>query len=59
MLTLGRKKNQIVTISHEEKPDLKIVIQVRDIGKGQVKLGFDAPQEYLICREEIAPNKDR
>ena len=49
MLILTRKINQSVIIGK----DADVVISVLDSREGYVRLGFDAPREILIYREEI------
>jgi len=47
MLILSRKENESITIGEN------ITIKVISIDKGNVKIGFDAPPELLILREEL------
>lgn len=47
MLVLSRKENESITIGDS------ITIKVISIDKGSVKLGFEAPPEMLILREEL------
>ncbi|MBX7490037.1 carbon storage regulator CsrA [Helicobacter turcicus] len=47
MLILSRKENECITIGDSIK------IKVISIDKGSVKLGFEAPPEMLILREEL------
>lgn len=47
MLILSRRKNESVIIAGEIK------VTVLDIAGGKIKLGFDAPSEVGIDREEI------
>ncbi|AWI33676.1 carbon storage regulator CsrA [Helicobacter apodemus] len=47
MLILSRKENESITIGDN------IVIKVVSIDKGNVKLGFEAPPNLLILREEL------
>ncbi|MCI5968738.1 carbon storage regulator CsrA [Helicobacter sp.] len=47
MLILSRKENESITIGDSIK------IKVIGIDKGSVKLGFEAPPEMLILREEL------
>ncbi|MDE5603742.1 MAG: carbon storage regulator CsrA [Helicobacter sp.] len=47
MLILSRKENESISI------DGNIVIKVISIDKGNVKLGFEAPPNLLILREEL------
>lgn len=47
MLVLSRKKNQKVFIGND------IVVTVFQLGNGQVRLGFDAPANVPIVREEV------
>lgn len=47
MLILSRKENESITIGDAIK------IKVIGIDKGSVKLGFEAPPEMLILREEL------
>ncbi len=56
MLTLSRK---LWSKTYLELPDGRtIVVQVVEIGKSQVKLGFQADKDIRIIREEIM-GKDR
>jgi len=47
MLVLSGKKNERFMIGDD------VVVQVLGINGGQVRLGFDAPREIPIHREEI------
>jgi carbon storage regulator len=47
MLVLSRKKNEKITIGDN------ITITVVDIRGGKVRLGFDAPREIPVHREEV------
>jgi len=47
MLILSRKVGEAVVL------DEKIIVRVIDISKGVVRIGFDAPNEMLILREEL------
>ncbi|MDA3966661.1 MULTISPECIES: carbon storage regulator CsrA [Helicobacter] len=47
MLILSRKENESVTIGEN------ISIKIISIDKGSVKLGFEAPPNLLILREEL------
>lgn len=48
MLILTRKIGEGVVLNDN------ITVRVVDISKGIVKLGFDAPKEMMILREELA-----
>jgi len=47
MLVLSRKMNEEVVIGEN------IRVQVLEVRGGRVKLGFTAPPEVRICREEL------
>ncbi len=47
MLILSRKIGEAVVL------DEKITVRVIDISKGVVRLGFEAPNDMLILREEL------
>lgn len=47
MLILSRKVGEAVVL------DEKITVRIIDISKGVVRIGFDAPQDLLILREEL------
>lgn len=47
MLILARKEDESIVIGDE------IVIKVVSIDRGTVKLGFEAPPQYIILREEL------
>lgn len=51
MLVLSRKKGERIIIGEN------IVITVVEIGQGRVRLGFEAPQDVKIWREELLPEK--
>ncbi|MDY0263852.1 MAG: carbon storage regulator CsrA [Sulfurospirillum cavolei] len=48
MLILTRKTGEGIVLNDN------VTIRVVEISKGVVKLGFDAPKETLILREELA-----
>ena len=48
MLILTRKIGEGVVLNDE------IMVRVVEISKGVVKLGFEAPKDMLILREELA-----
>jgi carbon storage regulator len=47
MLVLSRKANEKIYIGDD------IIIQVAEIGRGEVKIGITAPKDVKIVREEI------
>jgi len=47
MLILSRKIGEAVVL------DEKITVKIIDISKGVVRIGFDAPSDMLILREEL------
>lgn len=47
MLILSRKVGEAVIL------DEKITVRIIDISKGVVRIGFDAPHDMLILREEL------
>lgn len=51
MLILSRKPNEAVHI------DDTVVVRVLRIKENAVLLGFEAPQEVRICREELKQPK--
>ena len=48
MLVLSRKKNEAVMIGES------IVVSVLEVRGDKVRLGFDAPKEIPIFRQEVA-----
>ena len=51
MLVVSRKKGEKV---HVQTPKGEfITVYVTEIGKKAVKIGFDAPKDYTIAREEL------
>lgn len=51
MLVLSRHRDESVIVTH---PDgTKITIQVVDIRGDKVRLGFDAPQNVSVHRQEV------
>lgn len=53
MLVLTRRVGEAVYLGDDQK----IEVRVLGISKGQVRLGFTAPTDMLILREEV-PNKE-
>lgn len=55
MLVLARRTNQrTIMIAEKDIPaGTRIVISVANISFPQVKLGFDAPDDIAILREEV------
>lgn len=51
MLVLSRKPGESVRTSNG------LVVQVLRIEAGRVKLGFTAPEDVVILRDEIRPKK--
>lgn len=54
MLILTRKIGEAVYLG----ADQEIEVRVLGVSKGQVRLGFTAPADMLILREEV-PNKEK
>jgi carbon storage regulator len=50
MLVLSRKIGECINI------DADIQVRVLDVRDGRVRLGFSAPRDVNIRREELAPN---
>lgn len=55
MLNLMRKENQRVVIRVR---GVEIVVTVNSVGGRKVRLGFEAPQEVTIHREEVQQKVD-
>jgi len=55
MLILGRSLNQSVIIQAPDGARIRVMLtEVRDYyGAKSVRLGFDAPDDYRILREEV------
>ena len=58
MLLLSRKKNEKVVLVIEESGEktsggIEITLQVVKIKNGQVRLGFEAPKNVSIWRNEL------
>lgn len=51
MLVLERKSNQSIII--ETPSGDTITIHMLDTSRGKAKVGIDAPEEYLILRDEL------
>lgn len=47
MLVLSRKVNECVVINH------KIIVKVVEIRGDKVRLGFEAPRDVTVHREEV------
>lgn len=50
MLTLERKENEVISITHNGE---KLDIHVTMIRNNKVKLSFDAPESFEIWRDEV------
>jgi carbon storage regulator CsrA len=55
MLVLGRKVGEAVVIEYQGK---RIEVEVTEIRPHRVKLGFTAPLEALILRDELLQDTD-
>jgi carbon storage regulator CsrA len=54
MLILRRLPGEAIILSHPDWPsDIRILIAERDPITGRIKLGFEAPAEVKILREEL------
>jgi len=57
MLTLGRKLHETVEMSIPAgtviTEEMTIKVMVVKVGRGQIKLGIDAPRCFKILREEL------
>lgn len=51
MLSLSRRSDEYITITIPD--DQEIIIKVVSTEHGKVKLGFDAPEDFLILRNEL------
>ena len=51
MLLLSHRTDEYITIFTPDNQE--ITIKVINTKHGQVKLGFDAPEDFLILRDEI------
>jgi carbon storage regulator CsrA len=51
MLVLSRRNNEQITI--ESPNGEKIVIHIIELRNTRMKIGIDAPQDYLILRDEL------
>ncbi len=57
MLILGRHVNEGVTITAPNGDTLHIVLTAVERGRSVAKLGFDAPKDYVIVRDELLQGK--
>ena len=56
MLILERKSNEAIII---ESPSGDIIeIQILDTTRGKAKVGIEAPEDYLILRDELVEEDD-
>ena len=53
MLVLNRRPKEVIYL-----PELGIKIYVVSIQPGQVKIGFEAPEDVLILRSELMEESD-
>lgn len=56
MLILSRRVNEAITLTHPDGTE--ITISVLGILNGQVRLGFDAPKEVRILRDNAVDRDD-
>jgi carbon storage regulator CsrA len=56
MLVLSRKAKERIIIRVVGMPD--IIVSINEVGKGVVRMGFDAPATVQILREELADEID-
>jgi carbon storage regulator CsrA len=54
MLILGRKRGEKIIVETEQG---QVIVDVRYIGNGRVKLSIDAPDEMKIMRAELLDNE--
>ena len=60
MLILSREKNQKVFIyAKNDNKKLLVEVTVADVQGKKVKLGFTAPEEIIIDREEVFESKKK
>jgi carbon storage regulator len=53
MLVLSRKSRESVVVGGISAIDRKLVVTVLEIVGGRVRLGFDAPPDIAVHREEV------
>jgi len=53
MLVLSRKSRESVVVGGISAVDRKLVVTVLEIEGGKVRLGFDAPADVAVHREEV------
>lgn len=55
MLTLNRKTGEAVSlvVPLADGRNIEIALMVTEIRRGEVKIGFDAPREVAISRDEL------
>jgi carbon storage regulator len=53
MLVLSRKSRESVVVGGISAVDRKLVVTVLAIQGGKVQLGFDAPADVAVHREEV------
>jgi len=53
MLVLSRKSRESVVVGGISAVDRKLVVTVLEIVGGRVRLGFDAPPDIAVHREEV------
>ena len=56
MLILSRRVNEAITVTHPDGTE--VVISVLGVLGGQVRLGFDAPKEVRILRDNAVDRDD-
>ena len=53
MLVLSRKSRESVVVGRMSPVDRKLVVTVLEIECGEVRLGFEAPADVAVHREEV------
>lgn len=60
MLVLGRKLKERIYLNVKVGNEVvRVVVTVTDIEKSRAKLGFTAPENVEIMREELVPQHQR
>jgi carbon storage regulator CsrA len=59
VLTRGIDEAVVLLVPRTGQPSLRIEVMVTAVRNGRVRIGFEAPAEVLIDREEVSERRER